>query len=192
MTGILLCAVAAANVFLNGDCEQVSMNVKASSSALMHSLREGWEYEFGPIAFFPKGWWPNGEPGVFRVIDASEDDEKRPYVHSGNRAFLLKTLKAKTTGAYNQVVEPKAGTYEISFWTRGTGSARLLFAAYDNTKHLASENPGLVSKPSEGWVENRFTAKIGVTPGTVRMSPILIVTNGEVYFDDFSMKEVRQ
>ena len=188
--GIILAAtmVASTNVFMNGDCEEVSLNVKASSTTLMRHLRSGWQFGFGPIAYFPKGWWPNGAPGEFRVIDLDETPEKRELVHSGKRSFLLRPVKENSTGIYNPGNSPKKGKYEISFWTKGSGKARMLFATYDRVKHLSSENPGVVSKPSEDWVENRYTFDIGVTPGTHRISVLLYVTDGEVYFDDFSMK----
>lgn len=187
-------AAAETNLWANGDCEEISVNVKAASKSLMRAIRSGWMFDFGPVAFFPKGWWPNGQPGEFRAIDASEDDSQREFVHSGKAAFYIvpkKIGKGMTTGIYNQIVSPAPGKYEISFWTKGDGVARLVFANYDRERFLKSENYGIVSKPSAEWTKTCVVAEIGQVPGSVRMSPILIVSGGGVYVDDFSMKPVK-
>lgn len=184
---------AETNLWTNGDCEEISVNVKAVSKNLMNHIRQGWRFDIGPVAFFPKGWWPNGQPGEFRAIDASEDDALREFVHSGKASFYLKPnslAKGDTTGVYDSIVSPQAGKYEISFWSRGSGRARLVFANYDHERFLKSENPGIESKPSKTWTKTCAVVTIGQVPGSVRMSPILIVREGEVYLDDFAMKPV--
>ena len=65
------CGSAGENIFPNGDCEQISAIVKSSSSILMKGIRKGWKFDVGPVAFFPKGWWPDGAPGRFCAVDAS-------------------------------------------------------------------------------------------------------------------------
>ena len=187
-------ASAETNLWVNGDCEEISVNVKAASKSLMNAVRNGWTFDFGPVAFFPRGWWPNGQPGEFRAVDASEDDSQKPFVHSGKAAFYIapkKTGKGQNTGIYNQIVSPKPGRYEFSFWTKGTGKARLLFANYDHERFIKSENYGIVSTPSPEWTRTCVVAEIGKVPGSVRMSPILVVSEGWLYIDDFSMSPVK-
>ena len=196
MLALFAAAVASAetNLWINGDCEDISTNVKATSKSLMNAIRQGWVFDFGPVAFFPSGWWPNGQPGEFRAVDASEDDSLKEFVHSGKAAFYIapkKAGKGQTTGIYDSIISPKPGKYEFSFWTKGEGSARLLFANYDHERFLKTENYNIVSKPSKEWTKTCVVAEIGRVPGSVRMSPILVVSNAGLYIDDFSMKPVK-
>lgn len=194
-SGLVMAAVADSepgNLLPNGDFEDVEIIAKASSHHVMGKLREGWQLSRGPIAFFPRGWFPSGGKGVFEAVDCSEDVRMKPYVRSGNVSMRLGDTVGGTC-IYNRVWAPKPGRHRFTVWAKGTGTGNVVISHHGRTQsHIGRQDVGLRIKPvPDKWT--KFTAELDVganCPESYRRDIILSVSKGEMWLDDFTVVAV--
>ena len=171
--------------------EEIVPVVKATNKYYMQHVRDGWDFGMGPIAFSPLGWLPNvGRNGRYMGIDCSEDVAMKPFVHSGIGSFRIGVVGSN--GCVHVMRNGfKPGRYQMSVWTRGTGT--LVFWSYN---YLSSSDPGCVSKlsgctigPVEKWTKTEAILDMGGSVTNAVSSKFAVaVSGGDVYIDDLEIR----
>lgn len=190
-------ALAELDTEIHENFDGIHYVIKGTDKYYMRLIQNGWQFTKGPVAFVPGGGWRpgSGKNGVFMSVDCSEDDAKKPHVHSGTGSLRVGVVGGKGSAAILRGAYIKPGKYKLTVWTKGTG--KLVFAAYSyfnpGDKRIESRLAGCEIKPSAEWVKTEKVINCGANiEGAKRTTFAFNVVGGDVYVDDLDLVLVQE